>query len=237
MAHRLKTDQWTVARVWESMGRSTFAKELERRVDRLARRHEKQLQLMKEDLRLFQEEFTLVRASVIERRHHGQLRPLMPALRRTTKAMNAIETSAEATLGLGVLAGLGTGGAIYAFGTAAVLPVIAPIAPFAGGALLVAGAVKWLMDSDDRKDKELAHKRAAFERALRERLQEMRGSYFAQLDTLAREFADTANALVRPVVLEAEELARQAELQERVSRRVLANTRQAVLRLGHVPEV
>jgi hypothetical protein len=228
MLDRLKTDDWTLKKVWDSMGRSTFAKELERRVDRIARRHERQLQLMKEDLRLFQQEYRLVQSQVLERTHHTKLGTLMPGLRAGTRALNATEDLANATLASGVIAGLGTGAAIYALGTAVVLPVIAPIAPFAGGALLVAGAVKWMMDKPARMGEEVRDKRQALEQALRERLSEMRASYFEQLDRTGQEFLATARILARPVLLEAQARRELAAVERRVAESVVRRNRQAV---------
>lgn len=230
MRDRLRSDDWTAARVWESLGRTTLAKELERRVDRFARRHERQLGLMKEDLRLFQQDFALVRASVLQRRHHTEYRALMPALRRTTRVKNAVEGAADTAVTASVWTGLGSGAVLWAVGTAA-LPVVAPVAVVAAGTLLVAGVIKKMMDGDARKDSEQAHKREAFEAALRESLGQVRASYFAQLDTVGREFRDTADALVTPLLLEAEAMSRVAALQERVGRQVLAHARQEALRL------
>jgi hypothetical protein len=225
---RLKTDQWTLPKVWESMGRSTFAKELERRLDRMARRHESQLVLMKEDLRMFREDFQLVRASVLERSHHTQLRSLMPTLRVGTRVLNTVESAADVTLAGGVMAGLGTGAAIYAMGTAAVLPLIAPVVPFVGAALLVAGTAKWMMDSSSRKDEEIRHKRQAFEAALRGQMDVMRQSYFSQLDTVGQEFLASAQALVRPVMLEAQARVDLEALEQRVALQVLGRTRRSI---------
>jgi len=228
MLDRLKTDDWSLKTVWDSMGRSTFAKELERRVDRIARRHERQLQLMKEDLRLFQKEYRLVQVQVLQRTHHSKLSALMPSLRTGTRVRNATEDIADVTIGAGVLAGLGTGAAIYALGAAVVLPVIAPIAPIAGGALLVAGAIKWAMDKPARKDEEVRDKRLALEHALKERLSEMRSSYFGQLDRTGQEFLGTARILARPVLLEAQAGHELATLEKRVGEVVLRRSRQSV---------
>jgi hypothetical protein len=233
MRDRLRSDDWTAARVWESMGRTTLAKELERRVDRFARRHERQLGLMKEDLRLFQQDFALVRASVLQRRHHTEYRALMPELRTMTRVKNAVEGAADTAVTASVWAGLGSGAVLWAVGTAA-LPVVAPVAAVAAGTLVVAGVIKKMMDSEARKDGEQAHKREAFEATLRESLRQVRTTYFAQLDTVGREFRDTADALVTPLMLEAEAMARQATLQERVGRQVLAHARQEVLRLSRL---
>lgn len=228
MMDRLKTDDWTLKKVWESMGRSTFAKEMERRVDRIARRHERQLHLMKEDLRLFQQEYRLVQSRVLERTHHIKLSPLMPGLRTGARVLNATEDVANVTLASGVLAGLGTGAAIYALGAAVVLPVVAPIAPFAGGAMLVAGAIKWMMDTPARKGEEVRDKRMALEQALRERLSAMRASYFEQLDRTGQEFLSTARVLARPVLLEAQARRELATVERRVAEGVLRRNRHAV---------
>lgn len=232
MLERLRSDDWTEHKVWAEMARSTFAKELERRLDRAARRHEGQLRLMKEELRLFREEFSLVHASVLQRPHHSQLRSLMPALQIRTRMKNTAESAAELTLGAGVVAAAGSGVAVYALGAAVVLPVIAPVVPLAGGAMLVAGLLKWMMDKSGRKDEELRHKRAAFEAALRERLTAMRADSFAQLDTLGQEFRASANVLLRPLLLEAEAARRLPETERRVAQRVLSDTRQALQALG-----
>lgn len=231
MLDRLKTYDWTLKRVWESMGRTTFAKELERRVDRIAKRHERQLGLLKEDLRLFQDEYRLVHARIAQRTHHAKLQSLMPDLRIGTRVLNAVDSASEVTLGGGVIAGLGTGAAIYAFGSAVVLPVIAPIAPFAGAALLVAGALKWMMDSSARKGDEVRDKRQAFEKALSERLESMRESYFSQLDKCGEEFLTSAQVLVRPVLLEAQATRDLATIEARVARQVLENSRRSVREL------
>lgn len=229
MRDRLRSDDWTAARVWESMGRTTLAKELERRVDRFARRHERQLTLMKEDLRLFQQDFALVRASVLQRRHHTEYRALIPELRTRTRVKNAVEGVATTAVTASLWAGLGSG-VLWAAGTLA-LPVVAPVATVAAGTLLVAGVIKKMMDGEARKDDELAHKRAAFDTTLRQALDEVRRSYFGQLETVGREFRDSADALVTPLLLEAEAMVRTAALQERVGRQVLAHARQEVLRL------
>jgi len=232
MLERLRSDDWTEHKVWAEMARSTFAKELERRLDRAARRHEGQLRLMKEELRLFREEFSLVHASVLQRPHHSQLRSLMPALQISTRMKNTAESAAELTLGAGVVAAAGSGVAVYALGAAVVLPMIAPVVPLAGGAMLVAGLLKWMMDKAGRKDEELRHKREAFEAALRERLTLMRADSFAQLDTLGQEFRASANALLRPLLLEAEAARRLPDTERRVAQRVLSDTRQALQALG-----
>lgn len=221
MLDRLKTDDWTLKKVWDSIGRSTFAKELERRVDRIGRRHERQLQLLKEDLRLFQQEYRLVQAQVIARTHHTKLVRLMPGLRTATRVLNTTEDIADATLASGVAAGIGTGAALYALGSAVVLPVIAPIAPFAGGALLVAGAIKWMMDKPGRKGEEVRDKRQALEAALRERLSQMRAAYFAQLDQAGQEFLLSARVLARPALLETQARRELLALERRVGEAVL----------------
>jgi hypothetical protein len=232
MADRLKTDDWKSARVWSSMAKTTLGKELERRLNRTARRHEKRLGHMKEDLRAFKEDFSLVRASVFQRQHHSKLSLLMPTLQTSTRIKNAAESAAGMTIFGGVIASLGTGAAFAAFGSVAVLPVIAPVAPFVAGAFVVASLAKWMMNSKDRKDDELRHKREAFQQGLRTHLAEIRSSYFAQLDTLGVEYRDTANALIRPMVLEAEAIRRLPDLEKRMAMRVLSDTRRALASLN-----
>ena len=230
---RLKSSTWTLERVWSSIASTTFGKELERRIDRLARRHEERLRLYKEELRLFSEEYSLVRVNLLSRTHHTELARSMPNLRTGTKVLNAVEGAADITIGGSVLAGVGTGTAVYFLGASAVLPVVAPVVPFVGAAVLVAGAIKWMMDSSSRKDGEVRHKRQAFEAGLREKLGEIRTSYFSQLDTLMVEFKKTARVIVEPILLEADALQCLQGLQTKVGQRLIFEAHQSIKRLGH----
>lgn len=118
LADRLRTDDWKLAKVWESIGRSSFAKELERRVDRIVRRRESPAILMKEDLRLFQEDLRLVQTQLLVRQHHTQFAKLMPRLGIVTRAANTVDTAAEVTLGAGVVSLAGTAAALHFLGAA-----------------------------------------------------------------------------------------------------------------------
>lgn len=232
IADRLKTDKWTLAKVWQSIGRSTFGKELERRVGRIVARREAQLNLMKEELRIFQNDLYITRLTILHRQHHSQFAKLMPRLRMGTRVMNTLESAAENTLATGAIATVGTAGAIYMWGTAVVLPVIAPVIPYVGGAMLVAGLFKWLSDSEGRKDKEICDKREAFEKELRKQLEAARESYFSQLDALAHEYLETANAFITPTMLEAEAANKLKGYQVKVARKVLADARRSISELN-----
>lgn len=231
LKERLQTDKWTAAEVWERISRTTLAREMERRVDRLVSRRETTLHLLKEDLRLFQEDMRLTRASVLQRRHHGQLAKLMPQLRLATRVVNALDGAASLTLGVGAASIAGAGAAAYLLGASVVMPVIAPAVPFVGGALLVAGAFKWITDSDKRRDGEIRHKREAFEKAFRAQLEQAQSSFNEQLDVVAREFVQSARQIVEPIVLEADAAERIAGLQVKMARRVIAQSRESVSRL------
>jgi hypothetical protein len=228
VASRLRTDDWKDRRAWQDIGRSAFGRELERRVDRIARRHERQLQLLKEELRLFQEDLRLVNASVLERQHHSRLARLAPGLRPATQLVNAVEGMANFTLAAGGASALGAGAAAYLLGGAVVLPLVAPIAPYVGGAVLLAGLFKWMSDHDGRRDGEIVHQREAFEKALRERLGQARAGYFAQLDQARGEFIATARALIAPLGLEAQAARDLAEVRHEVARRIVADTRRSL---------
>lgn len=232
MADRLRTDDWKLAKVWESIGRSSFAKELERRVDRIVRRREEALLLMKEDLRLFQEDLRLVQTQLLVRQHHTQFAKLMPRLGIVTRAANTVDTAAEVTLGAGVVSLAGTAAALHFLGAASVLPIIAPVAPFIGGAMLVAGIVKWISDSEERKTSEIKGKREVFESALRKELEKARESYFYQLEKLNQEFADTAIAIVTPTLLEAEAASGLNMRQVEVATKVLLEARTSLAKLN-----
>lgn len=234
ISNRLKTDQWKSTKVWESIGTTTFAKELERRIGRITTRREEVLKLMKEDLRLFQEEMKVSRISILQRHHHSHFAKLMPTLRPTTRVINAIDDTASATLTLGTLSAAGAGAAMYFLGAGVVLPIIAPVAPFVGGAMLLAGVFKWMTDSSQRKDGEIGHKREAFEKELRSKLDEAQINFNKQLDEVASEFMQTSINIVQPILLEAQAADRLASLQVKMAQRLISSSRKELGKLTTV---
>ncbi|CAH0307099.1 hypothetical protein SRABI118_04623 [Massilia sp. Bi118] len=227
VAERLGTDQWKRAIVWESIAKSSFGKELERRVNRIIARREESLRLIREDLRLFQEEMALSRSTLLKRMHHSQLADAAPGLRWSTRVLNGVETAADTTLKVGGLAILGTGAA-YFLGASAVLPVVAPAAPIVGGVLLVAGVFKWLMNPAERKAGEIGHKREKFEQVFREQLDLARQALGTQLDVTAAQFHEAAERLVQPVVLEAQAADRLAVLHLELARKLNEHSQKAL---------
>lgn len=231
IADRLHTDQWKEDEVWESIGRNQFGQEMERRLDRIVRRKEQALHLLQEDLRLFQSGMRLGQASVFQRQHHSSLAKLMPRLRIGTRIANTAETAANVTLMSGVVAAAGTGTAAYLIGAAVVLPVVAPAAPFVGGAVLLAGAVKWFTDGGKRKRTEIRDKRAAFEAELRKQLQGAEQTFNTQLDQVALGFRESAEQMLMPLLLEAEAAGRVPGMRQRIADRVITQAQAAIQQL------
>jgi hypothetical protein len=231
VAERLKTDEWQQAKVWESIQRASFGKELKFRVDRIVSRREETLRLLKEDLRIFQDEIRMSRISILERQHHSRFSDLMPPLRIRTRLANTADDVASVTLNAGVLSLAAAGAAIYALGTAVVFPIIAPVAPFVGGAIVLAGIVKWLSDPAGRKDEEIRHKRKMFEMELRAQLEQARVNLVSQLSDLADEFRQTATIALEPMQLEAQAADRLTNLQMKTAKRLIKQSRSAVTKL------
>ncbi|USX12324.1 hypothetical protein NHH88_21840 [Oxalobacteraceae bacterium OTU3CAMAD1] len=228
---RLNTDQWKEEEVWASIGRQQFGQEMERRLDRIVRRKEQSLHLMQEDLRLFQSAMRLNQSSVFQRQHHSTLAKLMPRLRIGTRLVNKVDTAANVTLMSGAVVAAGTGTAAYLIGAAVVLPVVAPAAPFVGGAVLLAGAFKWFTDGGKRKRTEIRDKRAAFEQELRKQLQAAEQSFNDQLNLVAQGFHESALQLLTPLLLEAEAAARVPGMRQRIADRVITQAQTAIRQL------
>jgi len=231
ITERLSTDQWTDSEVWSSIGRHQFGQEMERRLDRVIRRKEEALHLLQEELKLFQAAMRLGEASVFQRQHRATLTKLMPRLRVGTRLANKAETAANMTLMGSAMAAAGTGTAAYLFGAAVVLPAVAPVAPFVGGAVLLAGAFKWFSDSGKRKRSEIRDKRAAFEEELRKQLRAAELSFNAQLDQVAAGFHASAQQQLAPIMLEAEAAGRVQGMRQRIAERVIAQARHAIAQL------
>lgn len=228
---RLNTDQWKEDEVWASIGRQQFGQEMERRLDRIVRRKEQALHLFQEDLRLFQSAMRLNQSSVFQRQHHSTLARLMPRLRIGTRLVNKVDTAANVTLMSGAVVAAGTGTAAYLIGAAVVLPVVAPAAPFVGGAVLLAGAFKWFADGGKRKRTEIRDKRAAFEDELRKQLRAAEQSFNDQLDEVARGFHESALQLLTPLLLEAEAAGRVPGMRQRIADRVITQAQAAIRQL------
>ncbi|MHA4870986.1 hypothetical protein ACXZ1M_25180 [Duganella sp. PWIR1] len=231
MSDRLNTDKWKDDDVWASISRNQFGQEMERRLDRIVRRKEQALQLLQEDLRLFQSGMKLGQATVFQRQHHAALAKLMPRMRIGTRIVNKLDTAANVTLVSGAAVAASTGTAAYLIGAAVVLPVVAPVAPFVGGAVLLAGAFKWFTDGGKRKRTEIRDKRVAFEEELRKQLQAAEQSFNAQLDQVAEGFRDSALQLLTPILLEAEAAGRVPGMRQRIADRVITQAQAAIRQL------
>jgi hypothetical protein len=231
MSDRLNTDKWKDEDVWSSIGRNQFGQEMERRLDRIVRRKEHALNLLQEDLRLFQSGMRLGQATVFQRQHHAALAKLMPRLRVGTRIVNKLDTAANVTLVSGAAVAASTGTAAYLIGAAVVLPVMAPVAPFVGGAVLLAGAFKWFTDGGKRKRMEIRDKRAAFEEELRKQLLAAEQSFNTQLDLVAQGFRDSALQILTPIVLEAEAAGRVPGMRQRIADRVITQAQAAIRQL------
>lgn len=208
-----------------------FGKEMESRLDRVVQRKEEVLDLLQHDLSLFQSDIRLTQSTVFERQHHATLARLMPRMRVGTRLAQTVDTAANITLMGSAVAAASTGTAAYLFGVAVVLPVVAPAAPFVGGAVLLAGAFKWFADAGRRKRSEIQDRRYAFEDELRKRLQEVQAAFGRQLDRIASSFHESATQLLTPLMLEAEAAGRVQAVRKRIADKVIAQAQHAIAQL------
>jgi hypothetical protein len=155
----------------------------------------------------------------------------MPRLRVGTRIVNKLDTAANVTLVSGAAVAASTGTAAYLIGAAVVLPVVAPVAPFVGGAVLLAGAFKWFTDGGKRKRTEIRDKRLAFEEELRKQLLAAEQSFNVQLDQVAEGFRDSALQVLTPILLEAEAAGRVPGMRQRIADRVITQAQAAIRQL------
>lgn len=217
---------------WKQLARSSFGRELERRITRAERLYAQRLSLLQQEVSIFARDYGYAVTQLLASVHHARLAPVMPGLRMGTRVLNALEGAAGLTLKGGAVAGVGTGAALYFLGAAAVLPVVAPAAPVLAGAMLVAGLVKWVMDTDARLGREIAHQRESFEGELRQHVQAMRASFFAQLDQTQQTFEDTATAVMTPLLLEAYAQAGLQQVQTRLTLDAVRTARGLLVKRG-----
>jgi tellurite resistance protein len=228
---RLKTDKWKDRRVWEGIRRTIYATELERRINIVVTRREEMLRLINEDLRVFKEELRSSRISILQQQHHNGLRHLVPTLRVRTRLINTVNTGATVILATGATAVAGAGAATFFLGLAVVTPVILPVMPFVAVPIAVAAVIKWISDSEGRKDGEIAHKREEFEKALREQLLLVRDEYRQQLSAVVANFEITATQMIQPIMLEAEAADQLIERQVNVAKRLIEHSRMTITKI------
>ncbi|TWI46833.1 hypothetical protein IP92_03196 [Pseudoduganella flava] len=228
IAERLDNEQWKDEQVWSSIAREQFAREMEHRIDRVARRKQEALDLLHHDLRLFQSDMRITQAEAFTRQHNAALARLMPRLRIGTRLVNTVDTAANLTLMGSAVAAAGTGTAAYLFGVAVVVPVVAPVVPIVGGVVLLASAFKWATDTNKRKREEIRDKRRAFEEELRRRMKEAEESFIGQLDRIGAAFYESATALLTPLMLEAEAAGRIQSMRKRIADKVINQAQGAI---------
>ncbi len=233
ISDRLMTDAWKEAGVWESIGRTQFGQDAERRIDRALRRREEGLRLLHEDLRLFRAQVGIVHLTLFKREHHARLALLMPPMRLATRAISNIDSLAGTTLGVGAVATAGAGAATYWLGPALLLPAIAPALPYVGGALLAAGLIKWLMPKNEqRKYAEIRDKRTAFEKLIRDQLVQAQATHDQELESARADFSAAALGLLTPIALEAEAAQRLPRLRKQLLEQSLHRTKTSIRQLN-----
>nr|WP_229419517.1 hypothetical protein [Pseudoduganella dura] len=231
IAERLDTEQWKDEQVWSGIARDQFAREMEYRLERVARRKQEALDLLHHDLKLFQSDMRITQAEAFKRQHHAALARLMPRLRIGTRLVNGVDTAANLTLMGSAVAAAGTSTAAYLFGVAVVIPVVAPVVPFVGGAVLLASAFKWATDTNKRKREEIRDKRRVFEDELRRRMKEAEQGFIVQLDRIGSAFYESASALLTPLILEAEAASRIQAVRKRIADKVISQAHRAIAQL------
>lgn len=210
---------------WKHLARSSFGRELERRISRAEHHYGERLSLLKQEVSIFAKDYGYAVTQLLSTPHHARLATAMPNLRFGTRVLDVVETTARVTLTAGTVAGVGAGAAIYFLGASAVLPIVAPAVPTVAAAMVVAGLIKKLMDGNARLSREIAHKRKALEDELRKQLLSMQQSYFRQLDETQQAFENTAVAVMKPLLLEAYAQAGLQQVQARLMADSVRNAR------------
>jgi hypothetical protein len=225
---RLMTDKWELPRVWEHIAKTSFAKELAFRIDAFCKRREESLQLLADELRMFQDSMRFFRVANLGHIHHSRLVKFAPRLRVSTRVLNAGDQVANATLFGSLLASAASGMGMYVWGAAATATFIAPAVPFIAGAAVTALTFKWLTDSKARLADEIQDKRRSFEKTLRQQLSATSTAFENELVNLEHSFKDTAESMVRPYLLEAQAAETISDVQTKLLKKLLKRSRASV---------
>jgi hypothetical protein len=198
-------------------------KGLARRHNDLKRRHDEQIQLLRDELSNFRESCIEAERSVIAPISLADWRIAIPGTTRSARVKDALDRSANRTLTGGVVAVAGTAGAVGAHLIAPVVVVAMvtnPVGIAAMGFVAVACAWKLYANRDERLRRELRDRAEAIRRAAHTKVEQAFADVSIALDEVAEGFREVSLSRIAPLRQDAERIREMCVLQKKLVQRI-----------------
>ena len=200
-----------------------ISKALARRHDKLKRRHDEQIQLLRDELSEYRNDFIRAARDAVAPISLAEWRLAIPGPTTSARVKDALDQGATRTLAGGTVAAAGTAGAISAgwIAPAAVAGVVAATVGMAVlGVVAVAGVWKLYANREERLRGEQRARAEAIRQAAHSKATGAFSDVSAALDEVADGFRDVSLSRIAPLRHDAERICEMCALQKELGRRI-----------------
>jgi hypothetical protein len=200
-----------------------IAKGLARRHNDLKRRYDEQVQLMRDELAAFRQDYVDAVQGSVTRVSLADWRLAVPGMTSGARVRDALDQSATHTLAGGAVAAAGAAGAVGAgwLAPAAVAgAVAAPVGLAVLGVVAAAGVWKLYANREDRLGREQRDRAEAIRNSARSKAEAAFAEVSIALDEIAEGFREASLSRIRPIRQDAERIREMCALQGELVRRI-----------------
>lgn len=200
-----------------------ISKSFSRRHDRLKRRHDEQIKLLRDELAEYREDFTEAAKDTVAAVSLSEWRLTIPGATTSARVKDALDHGATRTLATGAVAAAGTAGAVGVgwIAPAAVAGVVAaPVGLAVLGVVAAAGAWKLYANREERLRSEQRARAEAIRTATLTKTQRAFSEVSTALDEVVEGFREVSLSRVIPIRQNVERIREMCALQRELSRRI-----------------
>lgn len=200
-----------------------ISKSFARRHDKLKRRHDEQIQLLRDELAEYRDNFIEAAKETVAPISLADWRLVIPGATKGARVKDALDQGSTRTLALGAVAGAGTAGAM---GAGLIAPtvlagvIVAPVGLAVVGVVAAAGVWKLYANRGERLRNEQRARAAAIRTAAHLKTEVAFADVSAALDDVADEFRQVSLSRIVPIRHNAERIREMCTLQRELCRRI-----------------
>ncbi len=200
-----------------------ISKAFAHRYDKLKQRHNEQIQLLREELAEYRNDFMEAAQDTVAPISLAEWRLVIPGATTGARVKDALDQGATRTLATGAVAAAGTAGAIGAgwIAPAAVLGIVgAPVGLAVVGVVAAAGVWKLYANREERLRSEQRVRAEAIRTATHTKVQSAFVEVSAALDEVAEGFRQVSLSRIAPIRQDAERIREMCNIQKELCRRI-----------------
>lgn len=200
-----------------------ISKSFARRHDRLKRRHDEQIQLLKDELAEYRDDFEEAAKDTIATVSLADWRLTIPGATTSARVKDVLDQGATRTLATGAVAAAGAAGAVGIgwIPAAAVAGVVAaPVGVAVLGVVAAAGVWKLYANRDERLRGEQRSRAEAIRKATLTKSSDALAEVSIALDEIAADFREVSLSRLTPLRQDVERIHEMCELQRELTRRI-----------------